>query len=54
MNEEQSLEDFVASIDTDAIQFAAEKRMLAESKIHRERENRMFLRMFNNSENPIR
>jgi hypothetical protein len=44
---EQTLEEYVASIDTDAIQFVAEKRMLAEKKIHHEREHRIFLRMFN-------
>jgi len=43
---EQTLEELIASINTDVIQFAAEKRMLAEKKIHHEREHRMFLKMF--------
>jgi len=46
MNKEQSLEEFVASIDTDTIQFAAERRIRAEKKIHREQEHKMFLKMF--------
>lgn len=54
MNEKLTLEEFIALIDTDTVQFAAEKRVLAEKKIHREREHRMFLRMFNNAENRIK
>ena len=54
MNKKFTIEEIVDSIDTDAIQFAAEKRMLAEKKFHFEQEHKMFLRMFNNSENKIK